>query len=170
MVWNTFRSIRDSLRLSTLSVGSSFVLYLPATKSAVFNKAEQLGDAELKETIEHILVVDDDENIRTMATKFLKTLAIRFLLSPTVKKLSSFCKRARSITLVGYADERGSMVTRLISRSRLFVLTESVDCQCFSESIEVKKAQKLVLELISKSPIPCRNSVLHQKGIAALGF
>lgn len=77
VVWNTMKEHEGTVTVSSDEKGSTFTLYFPATRDAVVQATlveEKVKGTEKKETV---LVVDDEFQLRDVASRMLKTLGYK---------------------------------------------------------------------------------------------
>ncbi|MCP4343744.1 MAG: hybrid sensor histidine kinase/response regulator, partial [Desulfobulbaceae bacterium] len=69
VVWSAVQEHQGFIEVKQPPVGSIFELYFPATAEQVDSEALLLANVEIKGKGEHILVIDDEENVRILAEK-----------------------------------------------------------------------------------------------------
>jgi len=74
VVWNTVHDHNGYIEVERLKNGTCFNLYLPISREQLEVEAGQDSVAELRGNGEHILVIDDEAQIRDLATQMLTLL------------------------------------------------------------------------------------------------
>ncbi len=74
VVWNTVSDHGGTVTVESNNSGTCFSLYFPYNKAEIFNEDECLDHIEKSENSEHILIIDDQEMLRDIASEMLKDL------------------------------------------------------------------------------------------------
>jgi len=77
VVWNTLQDHSGYIEVDQEKKGCCFNVYLPITREESPSEEERMVIAELQGHGEHILVIDDEEQIRDLATQMLTVLGYR---------------------------------------------------------------------------------------------
>jgi CheY-like chemotaxis protein len=163
VVWNTVQEHHGVVEVEQTDEGSRFVIYFPASENAVINQTVQLEYAELQGDGEHVLVVDDEMNIRTMAAKLLANLGYQVSVVSSGEEAVEFLQtRKVDLLLLDMLMEPGINGYQTYKQIKDFCPEQkAVIASGFSESVEVKKAQELGAGAYIKKPY-----TLQELGIA----
>ena len=163
VVWNTVQDHQGLVEVEQADEGSCFVIYFPASGDAVINQTVQLEYAELQGDGEHILVVDDEMNIRIMAAKLLTNLGYEVSVVSSGEEAVEFLQTCKvDLLLLDMLMEPGMNGYQTYKQIEDFCPEQkAVIASGFSESVEVEKAQELGAGAYIKKPY-----TLQELGIA----
>jgi CheY-like chemotaxis protein len=138
--------------------GSVFELYFPATADKTHKKDTAMDDHDLDGNGKHILVVDDEETIRTMVEKMLITLGYRVSLVSSGEEAIAFLQtNTADLLLLDMLMEPGINGYQTYQKIKEFHPDQkALIASGFSESIDVKKAQTLGAGAYIKKPYTLR--------------
>ena len=145
VVWNTVQDHQGTITVEQPEVGSRFVLTFPATEIEVVNRAVEPENIDLQGDGEHILVVDDEKNIRSMAEELLMSLGYRVSLVSSGEEAVEFLSdQSADLLLLDMLMEPGMDGYQTFEKIKvLHPEQKALITSGFSEGEDVKKAQKL---------------------------
>lgn len=91
VVFNTVQDHGGKIMVTSSSEGTCFTLYFPASKGKEFKQTENFDRKNITGKGEHILVIDDEPQLRDIACQILKTLGYR---------VDSVCSGELAVTFV----------------------------------------------------------------------
>ncbi len=77
IVWNTMLDHNGNVLIDSSAKGTQFQLYFPKSEHKVISQLENNKTEELTGTNEHILVVDDEPQLRDLASRILKNMGYK---------------------------------------------------------------------------------------------
>ena len=145
VVWNSVIEHRGLIDVRQPGKGTVFELYLPATDHDVVERDAASVDDDLNGNGEHILVVDDEEIIRTLAGKMLETLGYQASLAPSGEEAITFLQQNRvDLLILDMLMDPGMNGYQTYQKIKEFRPEQkALIASGFSESADVKKAQSL---------------------------
>nr|MDA3902463.1 response regulator [Desulfuromusa sp.] len=154
IVWNTVQEHQGFIEVEQPGVGSRFTLYFPATESETADRAVQLEDVELQGHGEHILVVDDEKNIRVMAEKLLTNLGYQVSFVSSGEAAVEFLRNCTvDLLLLDMLMEPGMNGYQTFKQIKAFHPGQkALIASGFSAGHDVKKAQELGAGAYLKKP------------------
>lgn len=100
VVWNTIQEHQGHIEVSRPATGGScFALYLPASEEALEQTCEH-AVSELEGQGEHVLVIDDEEHIRILATGLLSDLGYRVSTAASGEEAIRFLQKHPHVDLL----------------------------------------------------------------------
>ncbi|MGB3211089.1 MAG: transporter substrate-binding domain-containing protein [Desulforhopalus sp.] len=144
IVWSTVLEHQGFIEIKRPAVGSHFKLYFPASEKMLDN--EVLSErSETKGNGEHVLIVDDEESVRTLAEKLLIDLGYSVSVVSSGEEAISFLKRKKAdLLLLDMLMEPGMNGFQTYQKIKTFIPHQkALITSGFSESYDVKQAQEL---------------------------
>ena len=154
VVWNTVQEHHGFIDVSQPERGTHFELNFPATVKTTADPLLPLDETELQGRGEHILVVDDDENIRRLAEGMLVDLGYRVSAVASGEEAVAFLRQQPAdLIVLDMLMEPGMNGYQAFSAIRSFLPDQkAVIASGFSESKNVKQAQALGAGAYIKKP------------------
>ena len=154
VVWNSVMEHQGLIEVKQPGQGSMFELYFPATDYEIHKKNTSLEDHDLDGHGEHILVVDDEETIRTMVEKMLTSLGYQVSLVSSGEEAVTFLQtNTVDLLLLDMLMEPGINGYQTYQKIKEFRSSQkALIASGFSESADVKKAQELGAGAYIKKP------------------
>ena len=154
VVWSAVQEHQGFIEVKQPGIGSVFELYFPASEDQVESEALLLGNADTKGRGEHILVIDDEEAVRTLAEKLLIDLGYRVSLVASGEEAITFLKtRKADLLLLDMLMEPGMNGYRTYRKIKAFIPDQkAVITSGFSESSDVKRTRELGAGAYLKKP------------------
>lgn len=158
VVWNSIMEHQGLIKVKQPEQGTIFELYLPVTEHGVVERDIVSDDHNLNGHGEYILVVDDEETIRTLIEKMLTTLGYRVALASSGEEAISFLrKNSIDLLILDMLMEPGMNGYQTYQKIKGFRPEQkALIASGFSESGEVKKAQSLGAGAYIKKPYTLR--------------
>ncbi|MCF6266920.1 MAG: transporter substrate-binding domain-containing protein [Desulfuromusa sp.] len=154
VVWNTVHEHQGFIEVKQPAEGSLFELNFPATENVSSGLAVLQDEIEIGGCGEHILVVDDEENIRVLAEKLLISLGYRVSLVSSGEEAIAFLRNSTvELLLLDMLMEpgmNGYQTFKKIKESH--PEQKALITSGFSESYDVKRAQELGAGAYVKKP------------------
>ena len=154
VVWNTVQAHGGNINVESCTNGTAFELYFPATRENLTSKAESLDLATLSGKGEKILIVDDEEQQRDLASKMLELLNYKAFAVPSGEAAIEFCKdNSVDLLLLDMIMEPG-INGRETYWNILQIRPEqkAIIASGFSMNDEVKRTQKLGAGALLRKP------------------
>lgn len=155
VVWNTVRDHGGRVKVERISDGTVFRLYFPVVIGEG-RKAAEDDDAtvNLNGKWEHILVVDDEPNLRDIAAQILKGLNYRVDMVESGEQAVEFIKKQPvDLVLIDMLMEPGMNGRQTYEEIvRLYPGLKAIIVSGFSESHDVKVALNLGAKAFIKKP------------------
>lgn len=146
VVWNTIQEHQGHVEVSRPATGGScFALYLPASDGALEQPLEH-PVSELEGQGEHVLVVDDEEHIRILATGLLSDLGYRVSTVSSGEEAIRFLQKHQDVDLLllDMLMDPGLNGYQTYKRIKSFLPDQkALISSGFSESEEVKQTLTL---------------------------
>ncbi len=158
VVWNSIIEHQGLIEVKQPGQGTIFELYLPATEHDVVERDIASEDHNLDGQGEYILVVDDEETIRTLVEKMLITLGYRVALASSGEEAIRFLQKNNvDLLILDMLMEPGINGYQTYQKIKQFRPEQkALIASGFSESGEVKKAQDLGAGAYIKKPYTLR--------------
>ena len=154
VVWNTMQDHGGAVTVDSSPNGTTFKLYFPATDQQIAADEESVKLADLRGNGERILVVDDQEQQRDIATKILESLGYRVDAVASGEKAIEFLqKKSTDLLLLDMIMDPGINGRQTYQESiRIKPGQKAVIASGYSKSAEVKKAFELGASGFIKKP------------------
>lgn len=165
IVWNTVQEHQGFIEVQQPAEGSCFELNLPATIDLVNSSGELEDGAEIEGNGEYILVIDDEESIRTLAEKLLTSLGYRVSVVSSGEEAIEFLREEKvDLLLLDMLMEPGMNGYQTFKQIRIsHPHQKALIASGFSESQNVKKAQELGAGAYIKKPYTLQELALAIK-------
>lgn len=143
VVWNTVQDHLGYIEVQQPEEGSCFKLYLPITREEIVTKQVRAAIEELHGNGEHILVVDDEAQIRDLAMQMLTTLGYRASGVSSGEAALDFLRRQKvELLLLDMIMTPGiNGCATYLQAVELYPGQKALISSGFSESTEVQRAQ-----------------------------
>ena len=155
VVWNVVQEHQGFIRVLHPGQGTCFELCFPATACQIDERcAGNLQESELQGNGEHILVIDDEKNIRRLAEKLLSDLGYRVSAVASGEEAIEFVRRQPVdlllLDMLMAEGLNGYQTFREIKKVNPY--QKAVIASGFSISSDVKRAQQLGAGAYLKKP------------------
>ena len=164
VVWNAVQDHAGYIEIDQLEQGTCFNVYLPITRAEIGDEEEQAKVKDLHGAGEHILVIDDEEQIRDLATQMLTILGYRVSAVASGEAAIVFLRQEKAdLLLLDMIMEPGiSGYETYLQALKLNPEQKALISSGFSESRDVQRAQAAGAGSYLKKPY-----TLQQLGLAA---
>ena len=143
VVWNTVQEHLGYIDVEQPGTGSCFNLYLPITRDEYSPAEIETSSDALHGTGEHILIVDDEDQIRDLATQMLSSLGYRVAQVSSGEAAIDYLRKQKvDLLLLDMIMDPGINGCQTYQQAvALHPGQRALICSGFSESAEVLKAQ-----------------------------
>lgn len=154
VVWNTVHDHHGYIDVEQLAIGSCFNIYLPITRAKISAEIQASMIDSSQGHSEHILVIDDEEQIRELATEMLSSLGYRVSTVSSGEEAIAFLRRETAdLLLLDMIMEPGINGCQTYQQAvALHPGQKAIICSGFSESVEVQRAQSAGAGAYLKKP------------------
>lgn len=143
VVWNAVRDHQGYVDVETLAKGCCFKVYLPVTREKGSSEEIQVAIEKLRGNGEHILVIDDEEQVRELAAQLLSSLDYRVSCVGSGEEAIDFLRQQKvDLLLLDMIMDPGiNGCETYLQASELQPGQKAVISSGFSENNEVQIAQ-----------------------------
>ncbi len=154
VVWNSVQDHNGYINVSSSDKGTCFELYFPISREQAYSPEASPTLASLQGNGERILIVDDEENIRTMASHMLDALGYTTTAVSSGEEALSYLKENKAdLLLLDMIMDPGINGRETYEKALdLNPDQKALITSGFSESGEVKQAQELGAGRYIKKP------------------
>jgi signal transduction histidine kinase/CheY-like chemotaxis protein len=154
VVWSAVQEHQGFIEIKQRDIGSHFNLFFPASTGRVDCKAHLLRDVEIEGKGEHVLVIDDEESVRTLAEKLLIYLGYSVSTVSSGEEAITFLNVQKvDLLLLDMLMEPGMNGYQTYKNIKEFIPNQkALITSGFSESRDVKQVQKLGAGAYVKKP------------------
>ncbi|MCI5120771.1 MAG: response regulator, partial [Candidatus Electrothrix sp. AUS4] len=154
VVWNTMRDHKGKVFVESSHKGTYFQLYFPLNKEAEATQPEREDKKKITGHSEHILIVDDEEQLRDISSRMLKAMGYQVDSVSSGELAVEFVRKTPvDLIMIDMLMEPGMNGRQTYEAIlRLYPGQRALIASGFSESDDVKKALKNGVKGFLKKP------------------